>query len=226
MGLVLALLLGSVAMMVVQDALDDLSALEDEVSAQADAEASARAVQAGGDDMILPTEEDTPEQEPAVADTPPEGVLDDPTVSPVPDDIEIAEGPDQSAPDMDALVVQAEMAGAEVVTGGPGDTLEGGEGIDFFSVQVPAEDDEEDGSAQSPDEEPVVITGYTPGEEVVIEVEDPAAGAGQGAGLQVALRDTDAGAVASVSGTDVVVFPDALARDLEGHVRVLDATAA
>lgn len=113
-------------------------------------------------------------------------------------------------------------ARADVLSGGwgedtfnanDGDTVIGGPGDDLFNAIVSAADDD-----------PVWVEDYAAGEQITVQVFDadmvPESGV-----LRWSLQDSAAGAVLEVEGMDAIVFRDALARDLEGNIRVLDRSA-
>jgi Ca2+-binding RTX toxin-like protein len=105
-------------------------------------------------------------------------------------------------------------AGNDELIADDGDTLRGGEGVDFFGLVV-----DSDGNA------PVVIEDFEPGEEVEILVFDPEL-VDPEYGISGAFRDTDEGAVLSVDGFDAVIFRDVLVNDLKGAVRLYDETGS
>ncbi|MBP0481767.1 calcium-binding protein [Sagittula salina] len=103
-------------------------------------------------------------------------------------------------------------AGDDWLVGNDGDTLVGGAGRDFFTNLV--EDGQEDA--------PVIVEDFGRGEVMEVLVYDRALLSEDGGAPDHALRDGPDGAVLSVKGVDAVVFRDALARDLNGEIRVLD----
>ncbi|MFW2586709.1 calcium-binding protein [Sagittula sp. SSi028] len=76
------------------------------------------------------------------------------------------------------------------------------------------------------DDAPVVITDIEPDETVEILIYDPTLLDADGAVPSPEWRDEDRGAVLTLAGRDTVVFSHALARDLAGNVRVLVARSA
>ena len=101
-------------------------------------------------------------------------------------------------------------AGDDWLVGDDGDTMIGGEGTDFFSNLI-----------DEPEDQPVMIRDWQRGEQVELLLYHPSLIPADGSAPVAELRDSDEGAVLSVNGHDAAVFSDALARDLNGHVRVV-----
>ena len=86
----------------------------------------------------------------------------------------------------------------------------GGSGVDFFSNVI-----------DDPEDERVVVEDYEPGELLELLIYDPAM---LSDGSEGTLQDTEEGAVLSINGFEAVVFRDAMAQDLNGNIRVVNAT--
>lgn len=103
-------------------------------------------------------------------------------------------------------------AGNDWLVGNDGDTLNGGDGRDFFTNLI--EDQNSDA--------PVVIEDFQPGETMELLIYDRTLLPSDGSAPVGMLRDGPGGAILSVNGYDAVVFRDSLAKDLNGDIRVLD----